>query len=515
MSEINLLDSLEKKVLKAVDRGEINKALELVQEFVDKVIIDSRATANVFGSEKLDWLCLEIGKAFGRKQKVLAPAVDCGSETGDAVVSIASHLDKYGGHTLVLEDIIRAQPDKLQIVLLLDLFNRVDAAELSERFSGISQLRVAPHGRAQDKLNWLTEQLNTINPERIFLFNNHQDAVTIAGIQSWLGVAKVAFYHHADHNLCLGVHLPNAVHVDPHNIGYFNCREHEGLSDNKYLPLVVEDKGSRTFDCPFLQEGDLRTCSSGTYNKFSSSYVYSYVEMISKRLALRDGVHFHIGNVPEGVIDSISDCLRGQGIDSNRFIHISHVPSLWSFLVENRIDLYISSFPLGGGRAAIEAMGSGTPLLMHQSSLSRFHGGVDLAYQNAFVWSDSAEFCKNIASLTPEILAEHSYCARRHYEINHFPNSLMDGIDRIFNKSDIDYLLPPKLKNYRPDRLQRYLHFRSLEEDLIRSHEVVLAAKDVELHQLRSTIFQMSSSYSWRITAPLRWVIRSVIGILK
>lgn len=508
MPEINLLHSLEEKVLNAINRDEINKALELVQEFVRQVVNDSRATANVFGSEKLDRLCLEIGKAFGKKQIEAAPTTGYVDEGVDAVVSIASHLEGYGGHTLVLEDVIKAQPDKSHIVLVTDLFNLIDAEKLSERFSEISQLRVAPRGNAQEKLNWLAEQLNSISPARIFLFNHHQDAVAIAGIQSWLGVAKVAFYHHADHNLCLGVHLPKTIHIDPHNIGYYNCREHEGLLDNKYVPLIVEDKGSRSVDCAFLQEGILRTCSAGSYGKFASPYVYSYVEIISKRLALRDGIHFHIGNFPEGVFESISNSLREQGIDANRFIHVSHVPSLWSFLVENRVDLYISSFPLGGGRAAIESMGSGTPLLIHQSSLSRFHGGIDLAYHQAFVWSDSAEFGRHIASLTPEMLAEHSYCARQYYELNHLPSSLMTGIDCLFNKNDMVNSLPPPLKNYRPDYLQRYLHFRSLEDDLLRSQEVVLAAKDDELHQLRSTIQKMSSSYSWRITAPLRWVVR-------
>ncbi len=53
-----------------------------------------------------------------------------------------------------------------------------------------------------------------------------------------------SFYHHGDHHLCLGVYLSHLEHIDPHPMGYHNCRDALGI-DNTYIPLTVDDKGDR------------------------------------------------------------------------------------------------------------------------------------------------------------------------------------------------------------------------------------------------------------------------------
>ena len=42
-----------------------------------------------------------------------------------------------------------------------------------------------------------------------------------------------------------------------------------------------------------------------------------------------------------------------------RFIYMPWVPSVWKTLHDCRVDLYIASFPYGGGLTLIEAMGAG------------------------------------------------------------------------------------------------------------------------------------------------------------
>jgi len=454
------LNLLEEAVLEKIEQGQLNIALEMVQKFVECVLDDPYATATVFGSKRLDSLCLAIGQALGSEKELSALPEEAPEKSGKYVVTIATDFAGYGGHTLVAEDAIRAQPGKIHIALVTDLFNRADINYLAGRFHTIAELRLAPRGNAKKKLEWLAKQLADIKPSRIFLFNHHQDAVAIAGIQPWLEATKIFFYHHADHNLCLGVHLPQAIHIDPHNVGYHNCKVNEHLEGNFYLPLVVEDRGPRPATLGFIQHGHLRTCSSGTSNKFDLTYKYSYLELIAKRLKLRNGVHFHIGNIPEGMLESIRKQLAAEGIDSDRFIHIPWVKSLWAALIENNIDLYISSFPLGGGRASIEAMGSGTPLLMHQNGVSRFFGGADLAYPEAKIWRGPEEFYECIRSLTPQMLVEHSGYARAHYESFHLPSLMAAELDNMCEGKIT--LKPPPLKPYEPDHLERYLHYRAL-----------------------------------------------------
>ena len=63
------LDLLEEDVLKKIEQADLNTALELVKNFVQIVVSDPHGVATVFGSERLDRLCLAIGQAIGDKKK--------------------------------------------------------------------------------------------------------------------------------------------------------------------------------------------------------------------------------------------------------------------------------------------------------------------------------------------------------------------------------------------------------------------------------------------------------------
>jgi hypothetical protein len=471
------IEALESDVYRTIERGDLNTALEILIDFVFQIYASKRATAAVFGSKRLDRLCLAIGEA-------VAPLIPVKPEekmSGPDTVIIASDFGRYGGHALVVEDLIRAQPEKKHLILLTNLLNTTDESSIQKRFGICSEVKMAPAGNALGKLKWLMMQLNGIKSCHIFLFNNHQDAPAIAAMQPGMQ-SKIFFYHHADHNLCLGVHLPEVVHIDCHNIGFYNCRLHERLKNNVYLPLSVDDRGARSGHLEFMREGQLRSCSCGTHIKFDALYTYPYHKLISMRLARFPGVHFHIGELHDDNLVSIRNQLEADGVDRSRFVHIPWVSSLWSALIEKEIDLFIGSFPLGGGRASIEAMGAGIPLLVHVSSLSRFHGASDIVYPEALIWKDPPEFESCISSLTPQMLADHSKYARGYYEKNH-TREIMATELMMIGRGEAK-LQPPMVRSYSPDYLQRHLQLTSLEEGQIAA---------------------MLSSASWRVTAPFRY----------
>lgn len=511
------IDALEHDVNRKIQQSDFNCALDLISNFVGEIVGDPNATSLVFASNRLDRLCLEVGKQVAAIAEIDVSASVNNRATGKIVVTIASHLEGYGGHTLVIEDMIRAQPDMIHILLVTDLFGLVDADSLVGRFKPIAEIMVAPCSASFDKLKWVAEQLKQICPEQIFLFNHHQDAVAVASVEPWLGVKKTLFYHHADHNLCLGVHLPDAVHIDPHNLGYFNCRSNLGISDNYYLPLVVEDKGSRALDFPFMQDGLLRSCSSGTWHKFKQPYSHSYIELICDRLSLIGGVHLHIGDLPDDVLDTIRARLVREDIKSDRFVHLPWAQSVWTALIENNIDLYISSFPLGGGRAAIEAMGSGTPLLMHSSDVSRFNGGNDLAYSNAFEWKNPEEFYACIKAVTPEVLCEHSKLARDHYENHHMPAAMKNELACIIKGEGS--MTPTPLKEYKPDVLQRYLHRVGVDKSKVLEQQNLISDISAQLREKNERVVVLDDqlrlihgSLSWVMTKPVRFAGRVARG---
>jgi glycosyltransferase involved in cell wall biosynthesis len=213
-------------------------------------------------------------------------------------------------------------------------------------------------------------------------------------------------------------------------------------------------------------------------------------------------------------IETIYAGLCNRGIDKEKFVWIPWVRSLWQILIEERIDVYITSFPLGGGLASVEVMGAGIPLVVHQSYLSRFHGGADLVYPEAFSWKVSGELHQYLRGLTPQKLRQQSVFARRHYELYYSIDKLKGKLDanRI---ADSPEMAPLPLRQYTPDLLQRWLDqnkyltqkvgakITQLEDDIERLR-VQLAERDIALETVLHSKETILHSRSWRMTAWLR-----------
>ncbi len=482
---------LETEVIRNIDEQNLDAALVLIVRFVESVITNGRATANVFGSSTLDALCQRIGTEALRR--IGFPFKTQTQDKQDLVVVIATELFRTGGHTAFIEDLIKAQPERHFLILLTDLYGSCDTTAIRNRFAPLKvPVESAPSGTALEKLQWLLCQLNDLSPDRVYLLNNHQDAVAVAASHPGLE-NKVIFIHHGDHHLCLGVYLKGAAHVDPHNIGYFNCRNQLGLLDNRYWPLVVDDPGGRRSELSFLRDGVLRTCSSGHRSKFEAPYLYAYPDEVPKLLQMTRGVHVHIGELSPATLERIYDGMTERNIGKERFLYIPWVESLWMAMIEHRVDLYISSFPLGGGRASIEVMGSGTPMVMHESYLSRFHGGVDIAYPEVFTWREPTDLYNYLHMLTPDVLAAQGACARAHYERYHTPDRLKQELVRF--ETGMEGSEPVALRSYVPDKLQIYLDHA--QADAIPLKKEIVHLQDT-IHAQQSALDRIYGSLGWK-----------------
>jgi hypothetical protein len=309
-------------------------------------------------------------------------------------------------------------------------------------------------------------------------------------VAPFTGCTRVIFYHHADYNLCLGVHLSGAIHVDPHNIGYVNCRSVEGLSNNYYLPLTVQDKGEFRKGDDFELDS-FTTCSSASFHKFANFYLYPYTELLVDRLKIRSGNHIHIGKIPDSHLSAIYEKLEICGISRERFVYIEWVPDLWLALVGLKVDLFISSFPHSSGRTSIEAMGAGIPILFHDGYLTRFHVGRDIVYPEVLVWRYPEDFHEIILKVTRDELRNQSLASRKFYvenyclsleRMNEELSAIVEGRSR---------LLPPPLSVHQPDALDNVLHY---------SHHTHLIRKREKEEFLRSR--------SWRYTSVFRALFR-------
>jgi hypothetical protein len=409
--------------------GNINGALSRIADIVSRVSAEPLCTARVFSSSVLDDLCVEIGAAA-----LCLPKLASGIETGDlrhianSATFLASRLQASGGHTRVIEDFVRLLPHEQKHLLVTEMVGRSDRCDAATRFSRLGAVvEYAPRGNALFRLLWLQRRLREIGGRDVYLFNHHDDSVAVAGVAA-TGQAKVHFYHHGDHHLCLGVHLAGMRHIDIHSFGYHNCRDSLHVADNVYLPLTAEDLGARPDNQPFRVGGALTTCTAAGWNKLEAPHSIQYVNVVPMMLAMTGGQHIHIGRLTPLARWRIHLGLRKFGIDSSAFVYIPHVASVWGALQQFNVDLYVSSFPVHGARTMVEVMGAGVPIAVHDHPTSRFLGGMDMAYPEAFLWREPEELLAICRNATAEQLRDHSIAARNHYWKYHRPELLREAL---------------------------------------------------------------------------------------
>ena len=535
-----LISALESAVHVGVGRGEFGKALESVRTFAEDIIFDPASVATVFVSPELDLLCKHIGEA--KASSLVTEQVQ--ARVGTLI--LASEISKAGGHNELIKDIVRLHLFDMPVSLVLtDCFSRLES-KLPADFSFENKIPVdVLTGRDdEEKFSNILQLIFSRPSKRLVLLTHNQDALGVASAfaakaAGW--VEEVVFIHHGDHHLSLGAASTEFIHVDPHQMGYFHCKNELGHAQNHYWPLTVNLKAIQPRGTPFLSQGHLVTCSSGRPEKFEQgAYLYDYWALIPQLLARSKGVHVHIGELHVGQQEKLLANLMDQGVPADRFVHVPWVDSVANALVELRVDLYISSFPLGGGKATLEAMASGTPVLMHESYRSRFHGGVDIAYPGALVWRDEAEFLKAIEGLDAEVLRHHSAIAKSHYEKFHDEQVLIRCCD--FSRP-VDAQLIPPLRVYRENVFQRFLDelrvkelglqskmrlIDAQREELVKyeaqsqvlsaqvergaralAHletqaEVKALADGERIYVLTSEVLALRRSTSWRITKPIR-----------
>ncbi|MGM9479962.1 hypothetical protein ACS5PN_02070 [Roseateles sp. NT4] len=419
MTQLNFLDLVKRLEAHQV-AGEWPQMLLEISNLVIAMINDPRARGLVFGSLEMDRFCLAAGEISARQ---LGQSPSTAYNDHLAVHVTTEVYDGQGGHTLALKDVIRARPDLTHVVLVTNLHDRTLPLDRFNRdMAQPVQVLAAPALSLPDKLRWLQLQLAALKPGLLTLFHHHYDVAAVAAAQP--GVAReMAYFHHADHDMALGVYLPHALHVDCTQLSHHKCRHHLGVSNQVYWPLVSPDQGGRQGH-EFMRDGQLLTCAHGSSNKFLAPGRYAYFDVLLRRLTEVGGAHVHIGQLPPEELQNFRERLDAAGVEASRFQHQPPVPSLWHWLRDSPIDLCISSFPVQGAKGLVETQGAGLPVLIQQSSLSTLHSTRDLVYQEALWWETPDDFIRALKAVTPELLAEQAYLSRRYYERWHHPREL-------------------------------------------------------------------------------------------
>lgn len=454
MALIRSITKLQETIGARIAQGDLDSALRLIHRAVDQVFCEPINTALIFGSKLLDGYCQEIGAINWRRVRDNTQPTPSGGEFGNTVVYVASRLYAFGGHTAVLADIIRLGPPAKSIILITGTVGITDLAAIRHRFEGLAQVsfECAPRGTFFGKLDWLQRKLLDLSPGTVWLFNHLQDSVAVAAVQPD-AVYRLRYYHHGDHQLCLGVYLDYADHIDPHPMGFHNCRDSLGIQRNRYLPLTVKDQGERPAEKERTFDTRLITCTAASPNKIESPYFIHYADVVPEMLHASGGKHIHIGPLGTLTLLRIRRGMRKFGLPKNRFVHIPYVRSVWQELHEHRVDLYVASFPYGGGRTLIEAMGAGVAVALHLHCHSRLLSTFDMTFEGTLLWRNPQELYNYVQQTDAETLKQQGQAARRKYQECYREEVLAGAL------ADWRQPLPPPplLAGYTPDKLQQAL----------------------------------------------------------
>ena len=179
------------------------------------------------------------------------------------------------------------------------------------------------------------------------------------------------------------------------------------LATNRALRLSYYDRHAVT---QLFQKADgwardrqFLTATSGMPHKFDLNGRVVVPKRSDGAIHTRDGKHVHIGFL------SAEQTLRvNEHLDKlscrERFIHIEHVSHLASTLSELAPSVYIDSYPIGGGKAIVEAMAAGLPICAatHDPSLD----SSSFCYPECFRWTHPAELRKIFVTLDPPTVGE-------------------------------------------------------------------------------------------------------------
>lgn len=320
-------------------------------------------------------------------------------------IYVVTEVYPTGGHRNLLGQIIAAYPDERHIVLFTGALENTRAYSL-DMVTKAGGFAIYPdaaldHG---DRLLWLREKLAAYTARRLFLLHHPEDAIAAVAISEFAGRYGRRAYvvHHADTVASLGVDLPEATHLAIRPEQSRKILEQRPDYAVYLLPLAYAPellKPSKTPDDeallrPILMKPSLNTATCGGEHKFLMDGPLGLPEIFVRILETTRGRHFHIGPLAETAKADILNALEDAGISTARLVLINNVPSVARALFNNKVDLFITSFPVGGGLTVIEAASQGLPIVVYggaSDEAGRYVSGMTHAPDEALAWRTPEE----------------------------------------------------------------------------------------------------------------------------
>jgi hypothetical protein len=202
--------------------------------------------------------------------------------------------------------------------------------------------------------------LNAISPDSLILLGHHEDVVAILLGALYRRGSRTINIHHTDHSPALGATIDFPVHLDTTSELQELCCNF-GLKSS-VIPLCVDEIGKRVAP---PADNQLVIASSGTGNKFEGEIGgIRYADLVAECVGSGYVSKFiHIGDLYPSTREELTKEFNARGLSTEIFLPLGRVGNISSALLQNGVNLYLSSFPVAGGLATSEAQSVGAPVV--------------------------------------------------------------------------------------------------------------------------------------------------------
>jgi hypothetical protein len=331
-------------------RGNFEMFLNRLSELTGKLLSESLRGRALFIPE-LDELA--------RKASLIVAPDSNPPTNSKLLVHVATTVYSTGGHTRIIEDIAATLPD-YRHVLIITAMHRSDPtlASLKPRFDELSlKVHLLQCLSRAEKAREVSSLIGALGPDAVLLFAHHDDSVAYAGVAGH-AAPRVLFLHHADHQPSLGASRLDYAHVDLTPACHAVCASHPHLHAS-LLNLTVKDVGT----VRLIERHPIIGVTCGSPHKYAGSSEFSYAQLLAALFSSGVARIVHIGDMPASQKDQIYADIVASGQDASRVVFLPSTPSLATKLVELSPDFYLTSHPIGGGKATVEALSVGLPIL--------------------------------------------------------------------------------------------------------------------------------------------------------
>ncbi|CAN7558984.1 glycosyltransferase [Phenylobacterium sp. LjRoot225] len=285
------------------------------------------------------------------------------TKTNDRICIVATRLYEFGGHSKVASDIAAIVGPGDTTVVYTDIDREL-------RHQNLLNLRRTPadnRHRADlllgantlvGKILELYNLMAAVRPGRIFLLTHHFDMVALIAL--WPFRSVVEYLHHADHLPTLGATLPWSAHADL-TWGCHTTCQRAGLNPT-YVGLTVTPTALTTPSTTGGKTPDrLRIATCGHSAKYRGAGTYRWLDFAVAALQRPGAEIVHFGDAEDAFQREIRQGLAEAGVDPAAYVFAGLTPGLAEDLRAREVDVYLSSYPVSGGKAIVEAMSAGLP----------------------------------------------------------------------------------------------------------------------------------------------------------